>query len=454
MDNNLQPDHIVKAAMDKVLEMAKSNGVSGADVIASQGSSMSFKSSGGKLDEYKISGGQVLGIRVVKDNKVGLAYSESLDDQALDYMVNTAISNSAFSKENQHERISSEIGGETLSIDDEFNQSETVDVKDQIEFTLALESEVLKKDKRVRNAPYNGLTKSQSALYIGNTNNRFCYHTEKNHSCYTSALMTEGDKNAMHYDVMIARRFQDLNLAKIVNESVLHAANFLTAKSIPSGKYDVVFSPEIWHQLFGNFQSVYSAKGAQEQLNPWREKLATQVMDKRINITDDPTDRSGSAFTLFDSEGFETSPLDLINEGVLQSFYHNTATADFFKTKSTGHAARGPKSGLGVSGTNIKIAAGTDSDASIKDGKYFEIVAIQGLGSGSDVMSGDFSFAASGYLKDGSETVQSVKEVTVSGNFYELMLNQVGQIGNTIQKTYDETFFSPLIKFKDMTVAG
>jgi PmbA protein len=450
----LKADENIKSAMQTALSMATDKGASGADVIGSKSESMSFKAASGKLDEYKISQGQVLGIRVIKDNKVGLAYSESLDPKALEYMVQTAVQNAEFAKVDETEQISVTDSEGIEVIDPDLNQSENLNVDEQIAFALSLESEVLKADDRARNAPYNGLSMSQSDLYIANTSGRQCFHTEKNHSCYTSALLSEGDQNAMHYHVMTGRKFSDLNVKEVVDESIYHAAHFLKAKPIASGKYAVVFTPEIWHSLFGNFQSTYSAKRVIEKMNPWGEKHGELVMDARLSVTDDPTDKRGAAYTLFDSEGHTTTPLSLIENGVLKNFYHNTSTAKKFKTSSTGHAARGPKSGLGVSGTNIKVAIGTDADSAVKDGKYLHVVAIQGLGSGSDVMSGDFSFAASGYLMNGNEIEQVVKEVTMSGNFYEILLNNIELVGDKEYATYDKTFFSPAIRFKDLTVSS
>ena len=100
-----------------------------------------------------------------------------------------------------------------------------------------------------------------------------------------------------------------------------------------------------------------------------------------------------------------------------------------------------PKTALGVSGTNIKISQSPDSDIAVKDGKYLHIVAIQGLGSGSDVMSGDFSFAASGYLMNGHDIEQVVKEVTISGNYYDIMVNNIELVGDKEYGTYDNIFF-------------
>ena len=64
----------------------------------------------------------------------------------------------------------------------------------------------------------------------------------------------------MHYHVMTGRKFTDLNIDEVVRESIYHAAHFLKAKPISSGKYSVVFSQRFGMNFSGNFQSIFSAK--------------------------------------------------------------------------------------------------------------------------------------------------------------------------------------------------
>ena len=46
----------------------------------------------------------------------------------------------------------------------------------------------------------------------------------------------------------------------------------------------------------------------------------------------------------------------LIEHGILKSFIHNTATADYYGVESTGHAARTAQSPLSVHHSNIVIS--------------------------------------------------------------------------------------------------
>ena len=76
-----------------------------------------------------------------------------------------------------------------------------------------------------------------------------------------------------------------------------------------------------------------------------------------------------------------------------------------------------------------------------------------GLHSGSNAISGDFSFGASGYLCKDGERIQAVRGITVAGNFYE-MLNKISMIGN--QQNWDEgrSALMPSIRFSDVAISG
>ena len=73
--------------------------------------------------------------------------------------------------------------------------------------------------------------------------------------------------------------------------------------------------------------------------------------------------------------------------------------------------------------------------------------------SGSDAISGDFSFAASGYLVENGKRTRSVKGVTVSGNYYQV-IKEISNIGHLVHSNTSATFFSPKIRFSKLSVAG
>lgn len=76
-----------------------------------------------------------------------------------------------------------------------------------------------------------------------------------------------------------------------------------------------------------------------------------------------------------------------------------------------------------------------------------------GLHSGATPVSGDFSFGANGYLCEDGKRICAINGFTVAGNFGEILKN-ISAIGDTLEGSSDYDFFSPLIKFSSLSIAG
>ncbi|MDF4839979.1 DNA gyrase modulator, partial [Vibrio parahaemolyticus] len=153
-------------AVDYVLSEAKRQGAE-ADVIVNRNSSFSLKANQGKLDEYKVSSSQVLGVRVVKDARVATSYSESLEQPSLDLMLTNALQSARFSKQDEHQTISC-VNSQITTDVAEIAQEDTTSVDEKIELSLALEQGVVALP-HASSAPYNGYSDGETQLIIANT---------------------------------------------------------------------------------------------------------------------------------------------------------------------------------------------------------------------------------------------------------------------------------------------
>jgi PmbA protein len=441
----------LREKLETIIDMAKAQGADSADAILNTGASFSLSAQKGEISKYNLSGSSVIGIRTIKDNKVGLSYTESLENDSLEFAAKMAIENALNTDEDVHQMITVKSDADLIS-NSKFVKEET-SIQDKIDFCLKLESEVQKKDSRVQSVPYNGLSEGESATYYLNSLGTFGFDNEYYMNCYTSALINKENENSMHYHSSMGRKIADLNLEECVNESLLHASNWLGAGPVKTGTYDIIFTEESFQTVFGSFGNIFSSKGAIEKTNPFAQKIGKKIAIDEFSVMDCPFYKDSFFKYEFDSEGTKRRDLSLIQNGVLNSFYHNTATANYFKTETTGHASRGPKSAMGTGGTTKIVLAGKTSDSTITNGEYLEIHSLQGVHSGANAISGDFSFGASGYLcKDGIR-VQPVKGITVAGNFHDMLLN-IKAIGDKIYSTGDKGFFSPRVRFNKVSIAG
>lgn len=440
----------LKNTLEKIISFSNEFGADQCDAILSKGESFSLSAQNSEIDKYKVSGAQVIGVRAIKDSKVGISYTESFDEDSLKIAAKSAVENAMNSEVNEFEKINTTEG--EFIFESEFKKDNT-STEEKIEFCLRLESEVKARDSRVQSVPYNGLSESESASYYLNSNGVLGYSSEYYQSCYTSALLQEGGESSMHYHGVIGRKLSDLNVDECVSESLTHASEWMKAKPLSTGNYDIIFELDAFSEILGCFSSIFSGKGAMEKTNPFLEKMGKQVAGSGITISDIPKYKEAFFVSHFDSEGIAHKDLTLIENGILKSFYHNSATANYFNVSSTGHASRGAKSALGVGGTTKVISAGKTSESDIVSGEYFEVHSLQGLHSGANSVSGEFSFAASGYLCREGKRVQPVKGVTVSGNFHKMLLD-INIIGDSVLSTHDKGFFSPKLRFENMSVAG
>lgn len=438
--------------MNKVISFAKDSGAD-ADVIFSRGESFSLKSQSRKLSEYKVANSQALGVRTIKNGKVGVSYTESLDNEALKEMVKQAIESSVYTKDNPDQLIDSSTSGETHIKDAEANVEDKTSAEEKIEIALALEAKALDADKRAKSSPYNGISSSSGEKYYLNSYGRFCSKQSRSHQAIASVLLDDGSNQAMFYDWDQKRSFVDLDIDNIVNRTVTYASDLMDASAIATGKYDVIFEIDQLKSIFGCFSGTYGAKGVILKTNPWRDKLNEIVMDERLSLFDLPQYEKAFSKSYFDMEGNLKSDLTLVENGKLQSFLHNSETAKTLGMQNNFRAARGTKSPLGIGGSTKLFKTSDANEADLQTGRYILVTGMDGLHSGANASSGNFSFGLSAYLFEDGQKVQTVKGVTLSGNFYE-MLNNVTAIGSELQSTREGNFFSPALRFSGLDIAG
>lgn len=440
-----------KEYINRTLNMAREMGIENLDVIISGSESFSLKAEQGELSEYKKSNTAALGVRVIKNQRVGMSFTEDLSDEAIKLTLTNAQSNSRFSKVDEFQTI--EEGTQVDDANARVNNEFSPDANEMIEKSLYLESEVRNRDKNCQSAPYNGVSEGISNFAIGNSKGVLCTHQSKSYTAYTSALVKKGDKNAMHYLYDSKRDFRELDYDRVINGSLEVANNFIDATQIKTGNYDVTFEVDLFDNILSSFMLLFSARAAINKSNPWKDKLGEVVADSRLTFKDDPFFLQGHSVCPFDGEGKKKQVNTLLENGKLAQFLHNSATAKELGLENNFCATRGAKSALGATTSNFLIEAGTNTQNEFDSRRYVEILTAQGLHSGIRPISGEFSLGVSGRVWNNGEIEAYFKDVTVSGNFFK-MLGEVDLISDQIESSSDHSLFTPKILFSNLMIAG
>jgi PmbA protein len=153
----------------------------------------------------------------------------------------------------------------------------------------------------------------------------------------------------------------------------------------------------------------------------------------------------------FDGEGLATRKTVVIANGVLQSYLLNSYTARKLNLKSTANAARGLSGAPSVGTGNFYIVPGVYAPdeilASVKQGFYVTEL----IGFGFNPVNGDYSRGASGSWIENGQLTFPVEEVTIAGNFRE-MLKGIEMIGNDLR--FRGKVAAPTLKIGKMMVSG
>jgi PmbA protein len=264
----------------------------------------------------------------------------------------------------------------------------------------------------------------------------------------------DGADTKTAYFVKTGQDFGVFNAQEIAGKAVEEACSMFGASSISSRSYRVVLRNDVAATFLGVFSSSFSAENVQKGMSLLKGKLGEQVADASVTIIDDPflVERPNSC--AFDAEGVATFRKNIVENGRLATYLYNQKTAKKDGVISTGNAAKTSyKSAIGTAPINLYIKPGSQSWEQLLQemDQGLVIIDVQGTHSGANPVSGDFSLSAYGYWVEGGRIVRPVNQITIAGNFFE-MLKDVEVIGSDLD--WGGIFGSPSLLVKKLAVAG
>ncbi|MBQ9408520.1 MAG: TldD/PmbA family protein [Clostridia bacterium] len=272
---------------------------------------------------------------------------------------------------------------------------------------------------------------------------------------YVSVVAKEGERVAVGGAVKVSRNFADFDAAKLAREAVDEALFNLGASPVPSGSYRVIIDRRCMPDLLSTFSDVFSAEAAQKGLSLLAGREGEVIAAPCVTLMDDPHMKGGLASAAFDAEGVATKVKAVIANGTLTTLLHNLKTARKAGVPSTGNASRyGYASSIGIEPSNFYFKPGNKTLAELMQdmGEGLVITEVSGLHAGANPVSGDFSLLSKGYTVEGGKKGRAVEQITVAGNFYE-MLKNIRAFGSDLEFV-GSPVGSPSVDVGEMNVAG
>jgi len=395
-----------------------------------------------------------ISFRGIYQNKMGYSYTEKIDEQSITFLVEEAIANADMIETDDAEELYA--GADYYETLDRYAEDiANLSSEKLIHTALEMEQAAIDAHSLVKKVIQCAVAKTEGETRIANTKGLACHARYTNLSAGIYLMASDGTQTSTGGEYGFTLKDpSELNVKTIAHAAAMEAVHKLGADSVVTGNYPILFRYDTATQLLNSFITVFSGEIVEKGFSRLQGKLGEKIAGDHITILDNPfiADTPGAAS--FDAEGYPTKKLELIKEGTLLSFMHNRKTANKAGVASTGHAAKSGYSGVvSVGPHNVYLQPGQLSltDLIGKTDNGILIVELQGTNAGINTVSGAFSLSAIGFRIENGKIGDPINQMTVSGNFYE-MLYQIEDIANDLQ--IKGTVSAPSIKVASLTVAG
>jgi len=448
---------------EKLFAEAKTAGFIDWEAYYSTSNSFSVKIFNGEIDEYKNTDAGGLSFRGNFADKngvgrMGYAYTENINPDVIPELVKNAADNAS----NIDEEIEKLFAGSEkyLKLSGYNPALDKVSVKEKIDMALALEKATFAQDKRVKSVDFCQLGTVETDVKIANSCGLDLSDKTNLAYAYVYARVEENGVTKTGFEIWHGNDFAKFSPEELAKDAVKRAIDNLGAASIPSKTYPVVFDNKTANSLFMAFCSVFFAEQAQKGFSLLKGKEGEQVAASIITLRDDP-DGGEESFgkVAFDSEGVATKPKAIIENGVLKTLLYNLQAAEKDKVESTGNGFKPSfRAAVTTACTNYYVVPSDISHeemlSNIQEGIL--ITTLDGLHSGLNPISGDFSVSATGFMIEGGKRTKPVEQITVAGNFYDLMKN-IETVASDLRFSMPNpmgTFGMPSFLVKELPISG
>ena len=376
-----------------------------------------------------------VGIRVIKGEKTGYAYSESTE---LKDMLNAARAASSIACASGESRTYRPVTDTVIDMYPVQENWRHESASAFVPFLKSLEQKVFAKDSRIVKVIAR-LSDSVSDVMMYNSLGELTFDTRPMGSVTVTAIFQQDgkteNKSASRSFRIGAELISDALADELAEEAVRGIDERFEAIRPKGGQMSVVMgagaSGILLHEAMGHaFEADFNRKGQ----SIFSDKMGKQVCPKGINVVDDGTVMYNRGSGNYDDEGVPGQKTYMIEDGVLTSYLHDRISAAWYGVESTGNGRRenfryNPIPRMRATYMESGTADPEGIIASVRNGIYVDEFSNGQVKIGE----GDFTFyVKSGRLIENGRLTAPVKDINVIGNG-PLALADIVAVGNDLK---------------------
>ena len=433
-------DYLKKTA-SFCIDLAKKIGATDSSVTVMHKISETVNFRNKKLDESDRSDNLGIILTTYIGKKKSSISSSNLNQDNIKNLVERCIDTTKITPEDEYnslpdkELLAKESKDLNLFDDTHFENDKKIEYLKEVEESAFEEKKIINTES--------GFSETKTNFILANSDGFLNGHKSSNFSasCVTVAK-DESNNMERDYEFTNTCHLVDMmkatEIGKIASKKTIEKLN---PQKIESEKISIIFDKRISKGILNVLASAISSSSIARGTSFLKEKMNQKIFASSINVFDKPDIVKGLGSRYFDSEGVKTNELKLIDNGVLKHYLVDTYNGKKLNLRSNGRS----------SGTsNLYFDNGSISYKDLLKHNQRTLYITETIGHGSNLVTGDYSVGATGFMIENGIFKHPVSEITIAGNFKDIFKNIT--LADDLEFKYSTN--APTILIEGMVVAG
>ena len=410
-------EQTLRDAVSFAIETAQKAGAT-AEVGVTKVSGLSVSTRLQEIENVEFTNDGALGISVYLGQQKGNASTSDLSEEAIKNTVEAALAIAKYTSPDDCTGLADKELMAFEAPDLGLYHGASVDVEQATKLALEAEKSALEYDAKIVNSNGASFNSHTGVRVYGNTHGMLQSYLSSRYSLSCSVIGGELDQLENDYEYTVSREFDSLSPADWVGQNcakkVIARLNpqKLTTREVP-----VIFLNDVATGLISHLTGAISGGSLYRKSSFLLDHLGKQVLPDWFQISERPHLLKRLASTPFDSEGVRTQDLEIIQDGVLQTYLLTSYSGRKMGMQSTGHAG-------GIHNWLVKPNLTGGLTALLRQ-MGTGLLVTDVMGQGVNIVTGDYSRGAAGFWVENGEIQYPVAEITIAGQLQDMLKNIV-----------------------------
>ena len=410
-------EQTLRDAVSFAIETAQKAGAT-AEVGVTKVSGLSVSTRLQEIENVEFTNDGALGISVYLGQQKGNASTSDLSEEAIKNTVEAALAIAKYTSPDDCTGLADKELMAFEAPDLALYHGASVDVEQATKLALEAEKSALEYDAKIVNSNGASFNSHTGVRVYGNTHGMLQSYLSSRYSLSCSVIGGELDQLENDYEYTVSREFDALSSADWVGQNCAKKVIArLNPQKLTTRELPVIFLNDVATGLISHLTGAISGGSLYRKSSFLLDHLGKQVLPDWFQISERPHLLKRLASTPFDSEGVRTQDLEIIQDGVLQTYLLTSYSGRKMGMQSTGHAG-------GIHNWLVKPNLTGGLTALLRQ-MGTGLLVTDVMGQGVNIVTGDYSRGAAGFWVENGEIQYPVAEITIAGQLQDMLKNIV-----------------------------